>query len=294
MKDMNNLPPLLEAAKLSFVSNMAVFIINYSGAYFWVYGVFASVLQPWKLNPRMPPPLLVAKEMRRSTTSALVCVALDVVLGHWLDVFHVTASIADAESHLGIWELPWRQPLLILGLWKARWKMIVFVVLWADCHFYWMHRFLHESKWLYQNVHKFHHESINPNPWSGLSFHPIEAAMYFSCLGIVFVVPLDRWLYDGLRIGLLLAPIAGHVGFGHPSFPWGYDHFVHHSKFNYNFSSGLLPFNGIWDNVCGTGYKQGSKATLQRSADAAVQAAVAAGERPVPNVASKIDRGRVQ
>jgi len=266
-----------------------VFLAMYSATYLLLYVVLPHVLSPWKLNPRTPPPALVAKEVRRSLTSVIVCVALDLVLGHWLDVWYVTASSGNTESRLGIWELPWRQPLVVWALYKNHWKTFVFVIFWADFHFYWIHRLLHESKWLYHNVHKVHHESHNPNPWSGLSFHPIEAAMYFSCLGVVFLVPLDRWLYDTLRIGLLVAPIGGHLGFGHPSCPWGYDHFVHHSKFNYNFGSGLFPCNGIWDNLFGTGYRHGSQATLKRSANAAMQAAVAGAEGHDPKAASKTD-----
>lgn len=288
MEDVKSLPELLPALKCSVLSNVAVFLTMYSAAYTVTYVLLPNLLSPWKLNPRNPPPALVAKEVRRSGTSVLVCIALDVMLGHWLEVCHMTASSATAESRLGIWELPWHQPLSVWDLMKAHWKAIMLLLLWADFHFYWIHRLLHESKWLYQNVHKIHHESNNPNPWSGLSFHPIEAAMYFSSLGVVFVMPLEKWMYDGFRIALLLAPIGGHLGFGHESFPWGYDHFVHHSKFNYNFGAGLLPFNGIWDNLCGTGYQRGSQATLQRSANAAMQAAVAAGEAPFPKEASKI------
>jgi len=285
MEDVKELPQLLPAMQCSFLSNMAVWIIVYSATYTLTYIVLPNVLSPWKLNPRTPPPVLVVKEVRRSATSVLVCVALDVMLGHWLDVWCETASSANAENRPGFWDLPWHQPLIVWGMLKAHWKAIMFLFIWADFHFYWIHRLLHESKWLYHNVHKVHHESHNPNPWSGLSFHPIEAAMYFSSLSIVLVVPLERWMYDGFRIALLLAPIGGHIGFGHPSCPWGYDHFIHHSKFNYNFGSGLFPFNGIWDNLCGTGYRLGSKATLQRSANAAMQAAVATGEGFVPKAA---------
>ena len=40
------------------------------------------------------------------------------------------------------------------------------IYLWGDFHFYWTHRMLH-TQWFYKSVHKIHHESYNPDPFSG-------------------------------------------------------------------------------------------------------------------------------
>ena len=47
-------------------------------------------------------------------------------------------------------------------------------LLWADLHFYLIHSAMHVNKFLYKHIHKVHHESINTNPLSGLSFHWLE------------------------------------------------------------------------------------------------------------------------
>ena len=56
---------------------------------------------------------------------------------------------------------------------------IALMYMWADFHFYWTHRLLH-TQMLYKTVHKVHHQSFNPDPFSGLSMHWVESAIYFS------------------------------------------------------------------------------------------------------------------
>ena len=137
--------------------------------------------------------------------------------------------------------------------------LLLFVVLmaWGDTHFYFVHRLLHESTFLYRNVHKVHHESYNPNAWSGLSFHPVEAFLYFSGLMLVAVLPLPYCAFFGHKMGLLLFPANGHLGYELPlesgfvqAIIGDRHHYIHHTKFNYNYGS-PSPF---WDIVLGTEY----------------------------------------
>lgn len=232
------------------------------------YNVFRETMRPWKFNPQYPAKALIGREIARSASSVAICCAYDVMVGMLFDLGYLTydsstysQGISDLMRGGGAWEAV-----------VANVHVLPAVLVWSDFHFYWVHRLQHESRWLYKHVHKVHHESSNPDPWSGLSFHPIEGALYFSSLLIVLVAPLKRWEFELFRIGLLVAPIFGHIGFGIESFPWGYDHYIHHSKFNYNFGSGLFPYNGIWDNLCGTGYWEGSKATTLRMQTALAQA----------------------
>ncbi len=88
---------------------------------------------------------------------------------------------------------------------------VVVAVIWADAHFYWVHRLLHSSAWLYRRVHAQHHESYNPDVLSGLSFHPVEGALYFSSLLLVFICPTPGWGYHVLRFALILTPFRACV-----------------------------------------------------------------------------------
>ena len=56
-----------------------------------------------------------------------------------------------------------------------------------------------------------HHESFNPDPWSGLSMHWVEHVVYFSAGPMVApFVPL--WLFRLLMLGLFIFPLDGHHG----------------------------------------------------------------------------------
>ena len=77
--------------------------------------------------------------------------------------------------------------------------------LWGDFHFYWTHRLLH-TPWFYKSVHKTHHESYNPDPFSGLSMHWFESAVYFSAAPLLalgskfFIMIIPSFLIDVLEL----------------------------------------------------------------------------------------------
>ena len=120
-----------------------------------------------------------------------------------------------------VWLVPLNPsgPLATSAAGKVGW--LVFVMLWADLHFYASHRLLHAYKSLYRYVHKVHHRSHNTDPWSGLSMHPIEQLIYFSamlvgCLpGLGAVVPF--WVTHALSVGLVVYLIPRTLATGHLS-----------------------------------------------------------------------------
>ena len=86
------------------------------------------------------------------------------------------------------------------------------VPLYRDLHFYFCHRFLH-IKVLYTYVHSVHHRNTDPEPFSGLSMHPVEHLYYFSCVApaiYCFASPFAM-LWNGIH--LLLSPAAAHSGY---------------------------------------------------------------------------------
>eukprot|EP00656_Telonema_subtile_P018787 TRINITY_DN20199_c0_g2_i1.p1 TRINITY_DN20199_c0_g2~~TRINITY_DN20199_c0_g2_i1.p1 ORF type:complete len:270 (+),score=43.11 TRINITY_DN20199_c0_g2_i1:56-865(+) len=247
----------------SMLTHLGLLVLVFGGIYRAVFVNWKEHFFQFKFNSKYPPLTLVRTEIWRCVCSLCIVSTLD--------------TIIYASAHTGgLPLLSWNQPA---GL--SDWLPAVSVLLWADFHFYFMHRTLHEVPWLYRNVHKVHHESYNPNPFSGLSFHPIEASLYFSAMLAVCFIPMPYWVYQGFKFSLVLSPIGGHVGHGAPE-ECGVldyitdfrDHYVHHEKFNYNFGSGVFPRNGIWDNLLGTAYKHNGPKDDKRALAAQVQANV--------------------
>jgi len=131
--------------------------------------------------------------------------------------------------------------------------ILLLVPLWREFHFYWVHRAIH-WKPLYKYVHYLHHKNVQPGPWSGLSMHPVEHLIYFSCVLIHWVVPSHpiHVLLDAQHAGL--TPAYGHIGFEGPlldgKLPGGsYFHYLHHRYFECNYGESTLPFDRLFGTL---------------------------------------------
>ena len=71
-------------------------------------------------------------------------------------------------------------------------------------------------------VHKEHHESFNPDPFSGLSMHWAESTIYFSSAILISpIVPL--WVFRLLSLGLLVSVLVSC-----PVNTWSFDTHLQH------------------------------------------------------------------
>lgn len=131
------------------------------------------------------------------------------------------------------------------------WVVVMFflVVVWRDLHFYLVHRLIHWPP-LYRISHHVHHRNANIGPWSGLSMHPIEHAIYFSCVVFSWVIashPVNA-IHNLLHAGL--GPAPGHTGFDqlvvgndHLVTLVGHDHYLHHKNYEVNYADGIFPID---------------------------------------------------
>lgn len=101
-------------------------------------------------------------------------------------------------------------------------------------------------------MHRIHHLSKDPEPFSGLAFHPVESFLYFTALSITALEEL-RSIRRVVSIGLLLFPVATHHGFDDRLGLSRYHH-DHHVRVVGNFGGFSL-----WDRVFGTTLEQRRK-----------------------------------
>lgn len=120
---------------------------------------------------------------------------------------------------------------------------------------YWIHRIFHTNRTLYHYFHKYHHKSNNVTPFSGFSFHPIDAfAQALPCFISCFFFPLN---YDLLNFFSIITSLwAFSIHDNVPALPiklflYSTHHTIHHEK-----GIGKLrnfgKFTTVWDRLMGT------------------------------------------
>lgn len=166
--------------------------------------------------------------------------------------------------------------------WGIAW--LVVSPFWREFHFIVYHRILHIQP-LYRWFHAWHHKSYNTAVWSSLSFHWVEAVVYFS--GPVMLVALPPLIcgagaalhpihYLFANVHAEMASVYGHHGYD--AYGGSYFHYLHHRLFECNYGTPFLPLD-IWLGTWRTHLK--SKARRAREAALAeghLKASVASSE----------------
>jgi len=135
------------------------------------------------------------------------------------------------------------------------WFVAIFFLIpvWESFYFYWIHRILHTNA-LYR-FHALHHRNTDVGPWSGLSMHPVEHAMYFGTVLIHFAIASHPvHIIFHLMFYALLA-ITTHTGFEGVLFRnkkrlhlGMFHHQIHHRYFECNYGNLDVP----WDKLFGS------------------------------------------
>lgn len=230
--------------------NLLIWSVLYLPIQFLLYSTFTRHwFKSFKLNPKYPSPVMMTKELIRSLRGVYICsfyeyMVYQVPLRYKLPILD---SLPSAGNGLTI---------MYVGIGG------VILYLWGDCHFYFTHRILHSS-WLYKNVHKYHHESYNPTPFSGLSMHWFESMIYFSAAPLLALAGAPMWLFRLMSKGLLIFPLEGHTGYGARNVESSCNHYIHHAKFDYNYGS-----SPIWDRLLGTNYSMLKQKSIPDMTDA--------------------------
>mmetsp|Transcript_36470 Transcript_36470/g.91423 ORF Transcript_36470/g.91423 Transcript_36470/m.91423 type:complete len:263 (+) Transcript_36470:34-822(+) len=131
-----------------------------------------------------------------------------------------------------------------------------------DTYQYWLHRYMHENKFLYRHFHSVHHRLYNPYSFGALYNHPVESLLLDALSGVLSTFITGMESNPPVAIFFLCFATAktvdDHCGYRLPFDPLqvffpnnAYYHDVHHQTrgIKHNFSQ---PFFTFWDGLCGT------------------------------------------
>lgn len=128
-----------------------------------------------------------------------------------------------------------------------------------DAYFYWVHRLMHHPK-LFRIIHRVHHQSTNPSPWTAYAFHPLEAVLEAGIIPLIaFTLPVHPSALGIFLLFQFFYNVYGHLGY--ELYPKGFQkswigrwvntgvaHNQHHQFFHGNYGLYTL----IWDRLFGT------------------------------------------
>jgi len=228
---------------LLLIQNLVIVYIFYGSWHWLLYdSPFSINIKDRKFNPEYPSQQKWNHDRFYTLVGTIIATGFEVLMVHlW--------SKGIVPYYDNFWQWP---------LWSLAWT--IFVPYWRDFHFYWTHRAMHPWKtnpdigaWLYRSAHSLHHQSYNTGPWSGLSMHPLEHVLYFSCTLVPLFVIQHPFHFLFNMWHALLSPLPGHDGFDQPGGGSHY-HYLHHAHFECNYGTPMVPL----DKLFGT-YENGSK-----------------------------------
>lgn len=228
-------------------------------------GPTAQPLKPFKYNPNaqyssQPLPgvtapagvVLGSAALEREVFHTTLGLLVSAVLHVWFTRFLAQGSLPFLEDFSGPYLL-WNIACVLLG------------GLWREAHFYVVHRGMHPwwdrrfgikqgdlGAFFYRWCHSLHHASYNPGPFSGLSMHPVEHVVYYSCcllpLLLAPLMPCSPLLFLYIKFHADIAPIGGHDGYSAPGVGGDF-HWLHHAKYECNYGCPIVPLDrlfGTW------------------------------------------------
>jgi Delta7-sterol 5-desaturase len=215
------------------------------GAYLIFYIWKAKFSIEMKIQPRWPGRGIIKKEIMNSIyTLCIYCIVSYLIFA--------SQKAGNTKIYVDIYEYGL---LYFIG-------SVIAIVMIHDTYFYWTHRLLH-IPFIYKKVHRIHHLSINPTPWTAFSFHPFEAIISVLFLPpLVFLIPLHPFALFAFLTYMNIINVMGHLGFETFSKKFmnsnlgkyhntATNHDYHHQYSNYNY--GL--YFSVWDRIMGT-YKR--------------------------------------
>ncbi len=219
---------ILNKYRFAFTLDLTRYLVAASISYLAVWVLCGKLLRHRYIQKKRPGLKRHWMELRYSISSVAIysIVAVGLFLGNDAGVFHI----------VGFDEYGWGHFFISL----------ILLILWHDFYFYWTHKWMHQPK-IYKYVHRVHHRSTNPSPWTAYSFHPIEAFIQAAFIPIFLLfIPVNGYGFFVFMVYQISRNVIGHLGYElfHNAFitsKWlnwittTTHHDQHHHYFNHNY-----------------------------------------------------------
>ncbi|UJH90379.1 sterol desaturase family protein [Antarcticibacterium sp. 1MA-6-2] len=233
-----------------FMVYVIIFFLAILIRYFVAAGIFYGYYYVWRgekfrekrLSRRGWRKGQIRKEIIWSIKSSAIFAAVGAGL-YWLWQKGYTAIYLEVGEY-GYWYLP---------------ISLIIILLIHETYYYWVHRWMHDPK-IFRTVHKVHHDSLTPTPWTAFAFHPWESIIEAIVVPLILLVlPVHVFVLGFYLMLMTVSSVMNHLDievyperfqksrFG-KLFIGATHHHYHHSEFNTNYG---LYFT-FWDKWMGT------------------------------------------
>lgn len=235
--------PTVFITALALFAIIALRYLAIAGFFYWaLWKREGNLLRARKLTSIIPPAGLIRSEIRWSLiASAIYAVPGALMIEAWRNGY--TAIYTDVGEYGWFWFI-------------ASVPVYLFI---HDTYFYWTHRLMH-LPWAFPVMHKVHHESRQPTPWAGFSFHPTESLLGAVILpAMAMVIPIHVAAILFILVLMTIVSVTNHSGYEILPDSWlrsivgrhwisAAHHNVHHQTYTCNYA---LYFR-FWDRLMGT------------------------------------------
>lgn len=218
------------------------YVLGAGGVYIVVNVALSSRLAFRKIRDRNPPRGQMRREILASLRTVVIFAAVgtSIAAGKALGFFRIYLDIEE-----------WGIAYLALS--------IIIIIVLHDAYFYWSHRLMHRQR-VFRALHRLHHKSHLPTPFTSYSFDAGEAVINATFFPLVLmIVPAHPLALLFFTMHMMLRNAVGHCGYevfpsradGRPLFDWMTTvthHDLHHAHAGWNMG---LYFTW-WDRWMGT------------------------------------------
>ena len=162
--------------------------------YYYYYILKREEFRSRRLSRRSPKRDQLKKEIIWSIKSSAIFAFFGALL-YWLWQKDLTAIYLEINDY-PLWYLP---------------VSLLMILLLHETYYYWVHRWMHSPR-VFRKVHKVHHDSHTPTPWTAFSFHPWESLLEALILPVLLLfIPVSIYVLGLYLVLMTVSSVVNHL-----------------------------------------------------------------------------------